>query len=141
MNSKIIEQLDANFIKMAVEPENLSHLSGLDIFEMIGSTNDYLAELAKTQPQSGRVCFAEQQTQGKGRRGRSWFSPRGANLYCSILWQFPARQADLSALSIAVAVMVVRVLKKYGIHNGLALKWPNDILFAGRKLPLALCHW
>jgi BirA family biotin operon repressor/biotin-[acetyl-CoA-carboxylase] ligase len=134
MTSEIIEQLDLNIIKMAVEPQHQLRLTCLEIFETLGSTNDYLAEQAKIKPQSGWVCFAEQQTQGKGRRGRAWFSPRGANLYCSILWQFPAQQTDLPALSIAVAVMVVSGLKKYGVQAGLELKWPNDILFAGRKL-------
>ena len=88
---------------------------------------------AKSGP-SGWACFAEQQTHGRGRQERTWFSPYGKNIYCSLLWRFAISQGNLSGLSIAVAVMVVRALKKYGISAGIQVKWPNDILFSARKL-------
>jgi BirA family biotin operon repressor/biotin-[acetyl-CoA-carboxylase] ligase len=106
----------------------------MNIFDSINSTNTYLLACAKASAPSGSICFAEQQKEGRGRLGREWFSPRGANIYCSLLWYFPAVQQELGALSLAVAVMVVHALKKYGIVAGLELKWPNDILFSGRKL-------
>jgi BirA family biotin operon repressor/biotin-[acetyl-CoA-carboxylase] ligase len=133
-SQQAVELLDSDKIKLVIEIENQRHLATLDIFDSINSTNTYLLECAKANAPSGSVCFAEQQKEGRGRLGRAWFSPRGANIYCSLLWYFPAAQRDLSALSLAVAVIVADTLRKYGIVAGIELKWPNDILFAGRKL-------
>ncbi len=129
-----VEILDADVIKSVIQPDKLSYLSGLDIFDSINSTNSYLLTSAKSGTASGWVCFAEQQTKGRGRHGRTWLSPRGASLACSLLWRFPATQPDLSALSLAVAVIVAKVLQQYGIQAGIELKWPNDVYFQGRKL-------
>jgi BirA family biotin operon repressor/biotin-[acetyl-CoA-carboxylase] ligase len=130
--SKIIEHLDSEKIKIAIEPENLHFLSRIEIFDNIDSTNTYLLNQAKMGAPSGSVCLAEEQTAARGRRGRTWFSARGSNIACSLLWRFS--DSSLSGLSIAVAVMVSNALKKYGILNGIQLKWPNDVLFDGRKL-------
>jgi BirA family transcriptional regulator, biotin operon repressor / biotin---[acetyl-CoA-carboxylase] ligase len=128
------EMLSNEAIKMSIEPENLKKLMALDIFDVINSTNTYLLECAKSGMVSGSVCFSEQQSQGRGRQGKPWFSPRGANIYCSVLWYFSSDVNNLAALSLAVGVMIARVLKKYGVVTGAQLKWPNDILFAERKL-------
>jgi BirA family biotin operon repressor/biotin-[acetyl-CoA-carboxylase] ligase len=130
----ITEVLSIDAIKSAIESENQTRLAVLDIFDSINSTNTYLLECAKVGAPSGSVCFAEQQIQGRGRLGRTWFSPRGTNIYCSMLWYFSSEQTDLAGLSLAVAVMIAQALKKYGIAAGIELKWPNDILFSGRKL-------
>lgn len=132
--NQTIISLDIDQIKSAIDPRNIGFLGVLNVFETINSTNTYLLERAKTGGVSGSICFAEQQTKGRGRLGRTWFSPKGANIYCSVLWRFPAMHPDLSALSLAVAVMVMNVLKKCGLPAGVQLKWPNDVLFAGRKL-------
>ena len=126
------ELLSAENIIASIEPCHLPRLSKLDIFDTIESTNTYLLALAKSGP-TGWACFAEQQTQGRGRLGRRWFSPHGTNIYCSLLWRFP-REQDISGLSIAIGVMIANTLKQYGVTAGIQLKWPNDILFAGRKL-------
>lgn len=127
------ELLNFEKILSAIEDNHRNLLSSLEIFDAIDSTNSYLLTKAKEGAPSGGVCFAEQQTHGRGRCGKSWFSPYGTNIYCSLLWRFD-QYADLSGLSIAVGVMIVNVLKKYGIKNGLELKWPNDILFLQHKL-------
>jgi BirA family biotin operon repressor/biotin-[acetyl-CoA-carboxylase] ligase len=126
------EPFDSNCIKSGLDPHNLQSLFRLEIFNSITSTNTYLLEQSKINPTSGWVCLAEEQTQGRGRRGRTWYSPKGGNIYCSILWDFLDR--DVSALSIAVGVMVIKALQKYHTIEGLRLKWPNDIIFSGRKL-------
>ncbi len=126
------ESLVAEQICSEVQSEAASRLTKLEIFEYIDSTNTYLMQQVKSHAVSGWVCLAEEQTQGRGRLGRVWFSPRGANIYCSMLWD--VAQHDVSALSIAVGVMVVKALQKYGVKQALQLKWPNDIVFSGRKL-------
>lgn len=133
MNSAI-EPLDIAKIRAAIDPVNLSALRRVDIFETINSTNTYLLECAKLGgEETGWVCLAEQQTSGRGRLGKSWHSPYGCNIYGSLLWKFES-EIDLSGLSIAIAVMLVRAINKYNPNPGLALKWPNDIFYEGKKL-------
>lgn len=126
------EPLSAEKILTMLEPHPHFKLECLEVFETIDSTNTYLLEKSKTES-SGWICFAEQQTSARGRRGRVWSSPRGSNIACSLLWQLPDELLNVSGIAIAVAVMVVRALKKYGVTASIQLKWPNDVLFAGRK--------
>lgn len=130
----MLEPLEHEKILAAIELRNRKKLVNLAIFETIDSTNSFLLNSAKSGAASGSVCLAEQQTQGRGRRGRPWKSPLGANIYCSLLWRFSRISADKTGLSLAIAVMVLNALKKYGIENKIQLKWPNDILLNGRKL-------
>jgi BirA family biotin operon repressor/biotin-[acetyl-CoA-carboxylase] ligase len=132
LNYPLFEPLDAQKILSEVTLMNRRYLAELDIFDCISSTNQILLEKAKTCP-SGSFCFAEQQTAGRGRRGRAWDSPIGATIACSLLWKFK-KQSDISGLSIVIGVIAVKVLQAYGIRRGLQLKWPNDVLFADRKL-------
>lgn len=128
------ESLNREQICASIEQTQLEQLKGLEILEVVDSTNTHMLSLAKQGMPSGTVCLAEQQTAGRGRLGREWYSPFGANIYCSLLWRFNPERADISNLSIAVAVMVLNALRQYGITQGLQLKWPNDIWFAERKL-------
>lgn len=101
-------------------------------FESIGSTNDYLNDLAAKGAASGTTVVSYCQTNGHGRSGRSFFSPKGGNLYMSIL----LRPDDLNKLGLitpAAAVAVVRAIKKIiGIDT--AIKWVNDIFYRNRKV-------
>lgn len=133
-NLNSIEKLDSEQIKAVIEPQNMCYLGQLAIFDTIDSTNTFLLNQTQLKIPSGSVCFAEQQTQGRGRQGRTWFSPYGANIYCSIFWRFKMKPLTISGLSIAIAVILANSLKKFGIAAGVQLKWPNDVLFAGRKL-------
>lgn len=107
-------------------------LSELEVFPLIDSTNTRAMARA-AQGQSGYVCLAELQSAGRGRRGRTWVSPFGKNIYLSITWSFDAGAAALEGLSLAVGVALARVLRDLGIED-ITLKWPNDILCHGRKL-------
>jgi BirA family biotin operon repressor/biotin-[acetyl-CoA-carboxylase] ligase len=95
------------------------------------STNTRALELAQQNAPEGTVVVAESQTGGKGRLGRSWTSPRG-NLCFSVVLRpdLPTHKAPLVTLLGAVAV--VSALRAAGIPAG--IKWPNDILVAGRKV-------
>lgn len=127
------EPLSTEKILSVIDSGNHSRLAKLEILETIDSTNQYLLEHAKTGP-PGWVCLAEQQTAGRGRRGRAWFSACGTSIMCSILWRFSKELPNVSGLSIAVGVMVTQALRNYGVQTGIQLKWPNDVLFTGRKL-------
>jgi BirA family biotin operon repressor/biotin-[acetyl-CoA-carboxylase] ligase len=64
--------------------------------------------------------------------GRTWLSPFGGNICLSVLWHFDDHSV-IAGLSLAVGVAVTRALIKAGV-SGVGLKWPNDILWQGRKL-------
>jgi BirA family transcriptional regulator, biotin operon repressor / biotin---[acetyl-CoA-carboxylase] ligase len=129
----VIEPLEVKKIRSQVLGSHVTRLSQLEIFDVIDSTNQYLLQRSRSENTSGVFCFAEQQTQGRGRLGREWYSPRGANIYCSVAWRFPVA-INLSALSLAVAVILGEVLHKYGVTADIEFKWPNDIIFSGGKL-------
>ncbi|WP_261842620.1 bifunctional biotin--[acetyl-CoA-carboxylase] ligase/biotin operon repressor BirA [Aliamphritea ceti] len=80
-----------------------------------------------------RLYVAEQQTAGRGRRGRQWVSPFASNLYFSLTWQFSSGVAALEGLSLVVGVALLRGLRKLGV-NDVSVKWPNDLLWRNRKL-------
>ncbi len=106
-----------------------------DCFEVLfttGSTNVDVMEKARAGLDR-YIVVAEHQTQGKGRRGRAWVSPLGANIYFSMLVSFQSGVAALEGLSLVVALLVARALERCGCH-GVGLKWPNDILVEGKKL-------
>lgn len=97
------------------------------------STNDVVSGLMRSLPGGAVVCIAEEQTAGRGRRGREWYSPWGRNFYGSLGWVFPEGIAALEGLSLAVGVAVIRALRRYGVA-GAGLKWPNDLVAGGAKL-------
>jgi BirA family biotin operon repressor/biotin-[acetyl-CoA-carboxylase] ligase len=82
---------------------------------------------------SGRVCLAEAQSAGRGRRGRGWLATPCHNILMSMSWRFETGPAGLAGLSLAAGVAVLRALDEFGVRD-VGLKWPNDILRDGRKL-------
>lgn len=107
----------------------------LTVLDEVDSTNRYLLAEAGTGVKTfhGAVCLAESQPRGRGRRGRQWVTTPYHNLMLSVGWRFECGPGDLSGLSLAAGVAVLRALDSYGVRNA-ALKWPNDILCQGRKL-------
>lgn len=101
-------------------------------FSSIDSTNRYLKELE--QSTCVQLCCAEQQTAGRGRFGRTWYSPFGENIYCSIRWLFSCDLSELSGLSLVVSLTVLSALKDINSQLDVKIKWPNDLLWQGKKL-------
>lgn len=128
-----LELLDDSKILATVDERIRSLINAFDIFDQLPSTNTYLSERTLENAPSGAVCFAEQQTAGKGRRGRHWVSPFGSNIYLSILWRFQVSPMAISGLSLAVGVAVIRALKHHYTET-FHLKWPNDIYHQDKKL-------
>ncbi len=133
--------LDSNKIKkyIATSSRGLTAGSrnnpGIKIFTSISSTIDYLKTLSSRGLTAGsipQICLAEQQTAGKGRLGRTWQSPFGLNIYLSCLWNFNKDISELSGLSLIVGLSVIKALEPY--TKDLKIKWPNDILYEGKKL-------
>ena len=106
------------------------------------STSDVALGLAREGCAHGTVVVADEQTAGRGRQGRTWASPPGRHLYLSAVVRLdPAARPPLerAALTLAVGVGVVDAVRAAGATTA-ALKWPNDVLAAGRKLAGVLCE-
>jgi BirA family biotin operon repressor/biotin-[acetyl-CoA-carboxylase] ligase len=127
-----IQLLDQKQILSNLYPEVAGSLSGFDLHFSIGSTNSE-AMTKGAEGCSTYLIMAEHQSQGRGRRGRSWVSPFGHNLYMSLLWTFQGGIGELEGLSLACALAVLRTLKKLSYEGG-QVKWPNDVLLNNKKL-------
>ncbi|GAC1460412.1 MAG: bifunctional biotin--[acetyl-CoA-carboxylase] ligase/biotin operon repressor BirA [Steroidobacteraceae bacterium] len=127
------EPLDAGRIRARLPREIAQRVRKLDVAWSVDSTNTVL--LARPNPSAdvAEVLLAEFQTQGRGRRGRSWIAPPGGAICLSLSWTFQQAPEDLGALGLAVGVCVLRALREFDLE-GVALKWPNDILIDRRKL-------
>ena len=98
--------------------------------EQIDSTNTQLLQWSVKQNCHRVALVADEQTAGRGQRGRLWHAAAGDALLCSVAWQF-ARYCPLDGLSLAVGVMVASALTDgldQRIASRLSLKWPNDLL-------------
>lgn len=124
-------------------------LQGIHISERIDSTNSAALRLVAEGAPLPCLVLAEQQTAGRGRRGRSWVSPFGANLYYSLAIQLVQAARELEGLSLVVGLAVLKTIKELGVADA-GLKWPNDILVGDKKLagillelvgdPADICH-
>lgn len=104
----------------------------LCVFESVDSTNEYLKTFKNSR--SIKICLAEQQTHGKGRLNREWFSPFAKNIYMSCLYPFQKDVSELSGLSLVMSLAVVKTLKNSGVSENLFVKWPNDIVYDNKKI-------
>lgn len=119
-------------VPQVLDPDVLTaRLPGLtiDYRHCIDSTNTQL--LQRTDPIAGRLCIAELQMGGRGRRGRSWLSPYARNLAMSVGQTTDRDLADLGGLSSVIGVALARALQGLGASR-VRLKWPNDVLLEGR---------
>ncbi|MBI3809139.1 MAG: biotin--[acetyl-CoA-carboxylase] ligase [Nitrospirae bacterium] len=99
----------------------------LSVHEEVDSTNRILADLARAGASHGAVVVAESQTAGRGRLGRAWVSPRGVNLYASILLTTTQASSAITWIPLLAAVAVVRAITTLA-GLSLRVKWPNDVL-------------
>jgi BirA family transcriptional regulator, biotin operon repressor / biotin---[acetyl-CoA-carboxylase] ligase len=127
------EPLEMGSIQSGLSVECAALVSEIDLHAEIESTNVHAMKRIAAGNAKGYLCLSESQSSGKGRRGRHWVSPFGHNIYLSFVWEFDGGANQLEGLSLAVGVEVAKVLIACGLQ-GVALKWPNDILLNGRKL-------
>ncbi len=106
-------------------------------YSTTSSTNDVAAGLAADPAAEGAVVVAEQQTAGRGRRGRTWFSPPGAGLYVSVVLRPGRARIDpdraTALLTLAAGVALAEAVERV-TGLGPDIKWPNDLLIGRRKL-------
>ena len=128
-----IDLLDDAAVRSGLGPGAAPLLTRLELLETVDSTNAQALRQIELGAGAGYVCSAEQQSAGRGRRGRSWVSPFARNLYVSLVWQYHQGAGALEGLSLAVGVGVARALAGCGLPP-VQLKWPNDVMAGGAKL-------
>jgi BirA family biotin operon repressor/biotin-[acetyl-CoA-carboxylase] ligase len=126
-------RLDIDRIK-AARPANQIHF-----FDSVGSTMTEAAALAEAGAAHSTVVLAEEQTAGIGRLGRTWHSPPGAGIYCSIVLRLKLAPGSVPVASLLVGLAAADAIQK--TTNLLCdLRWPNDVLIGERKVAGILTH-
>ena len=132
MTAMTMKPLNARAIIDSLSASALAMFT-VEVYDSVGSTNDVVRQFLSADDSRGVIVLAEEQTQGRGRRGRSWHSPVGVNLYLSLGWRFHGPVEKLSGLSLAIGAMLAEAIAKdYAVD--LELKWPNDLYHGERKL-------
>jgi BirA family biotin operon repressor/biotin-[acetyl-CoA-carboxylase] ligase len=108
-------------------------------FREVDSTNHQLATRAANAAE-GLALVADHQTAGRGRMGRAWFSPAGANVYLSVLLRPQVSLSQIATLPLVVGCVVARTVRRLAADVPVRIKWPNDLHVNGRKLGGILCE-
>lgn len=117
-----------------IYPHLRPHCFGKTIHHFLetGSTNDAARSFAEQGAAEGTVVLAEEQTAGRGRLGRTWFSEKSAGIYASVVLRPLLKPRHAAVLTLGAAVAASEAIERV---CGLAadIKWPNDLLLNGRK--------
>ncbi len=111
------------------------------VYSSVDSTNNVLKKLCDVLP-DGHLVLADEQLSGRGRQGKSFYSPSGEGLYMSLLFKESRTVADelfTAKISLAVCRAIDRITGTDN-SNGVGIKWVNDIYFGGKKLCGILCE-
>ncbi len=117
------DALDADAILDGLAAQDAS--LAVEVRDRCASTNTELLE--RSGEEAAVLLLAEEQTAGRGRRGRRWHAGPGTALTFSLRWHFSGHAGRLAGLSLAIGVGIAKTLRALGAH-GVALKWPNDLL-------------
>jgi BirA family biotin operon repressor/biotin-[acetyl-CoA-carboxylase] ligase len=119
-------------------------LGGIRFYDSAGSTNTLAAEWAAQGAPDLSLVASNEQTAGRGRQGRTWYTPPGSALALSLVLR-PGPEADVTRLARYTALGALAVHSALGRAGAAhaAIKWPNDVLLNGKKTAgvLAETHW
>jgi len=103
------------------------------VAESVNSTNDLARSLARAGAVEGTLVIADEQSAGRGRLGRQWWAPPGSSLLLSLVLRPPVAAPQTVWLTMIAGLACAEAVES---HTGLrpGLKWPNDVVFSGRKL-------
>ena len=136
--------MSKNIIDTTIQPQYISYNhnfhvlhSTVSIFNSLPSTHEYIKKNIASLPQ-GIAIISKEQTQGRGRLGKQWFSKKNKSLALSIAHHTALCLQKIPLLSLFMSIAVIRFLKKY--MQGLSVKWPNDVQVYGKKICGILCE-
>lgn len=101
-------------------------------FKEVDSTNNVLFGLGEEAAEDGTVIIADMQTRGRGRLNRSWYSPEGKNLYASVLFRPDISISESPVFTFVASLALMDTFESFGIEA--EIKWPNDIVYSGKKI-------
>jgi BirA family biotin operon repressor/biotin-[acetyl-CoA-carboxylase] ligase len=110
------------------------------VYRQTASTNELALRMAAQGEPEGTVIFAEEQTGGRGTRGRAWHSAPGLGLWFTVILRPRAELRDWKRLTLVTGVGIARAADAYLTTELTQLKWPNDVQVCGRKLCGILCE-
>lgn len=125
--------MDAGAIMDKLDVRSRNLVRRIIVEYSVDSTSSEIARLSTGQPVHGVVCIAEAQPAGRGRRGKHWVATPFRNLMMSLGWVYESWPREMTGLSAAAGISLIKALKEIGIE-GVGMKWPNDLVFDGRKL-------
>lgn len=128
-----LDLLDLEEVRLHLQSDVEKNLGSLSLELISSSTNEIAMQACQKGDCHGSLYIAEQQTAGRGRRGREWVSPFARNLYFSLVWRFEQGVGALEGLSLLVGLSLVKAMENLGVQ-GVKVKWPNDLLVAEKKL-------
>jgi len=128
----MVEHLQADVLKA-----NISETFNLELDVVVHTSIDSTSNWALQQCRAGKVlpfvCFAENQTSGKGRRGKQWLMSAYSNIAMSLSWPYVLSGQQLQLLPLTVALAVAKTLENLNLEH-VQIKWPNDVYVRGRKI-------
>jgi BirA family biotin operon repressor/biotin-[acetyl-CoA-carboxylase] ligase len=126
-----VTSFDLNKLQESLSGCMIGH--GINLLPEVDSTNVYANRLAQKGASEGVVVIADTQTSGKGRLNRVWQSPPHRNLYTSIILRPDIALGDAPRITLAAGISVAEAILEY-CSQGVALKWPNDVLINDKKI-------
>ena len=124
----LLPEILAPFLRGTIFDDELHH------FYKIGSTNTAAMSAAAEGAPEGSVFLAEEQTAGRGRGANIWESARSAGIYCSVVLRPALAPADVLVMALAAGLAVRTAIQQVDSRMTPDLKWPNDVLIAGKKV-------
>jgi BirA family transcriptional regulator, biotin operon repressor / biotin---[acetyl-CoA-carboxylase] ligase len=129
-----IELLSHHTITSQLDAHGQLYADHMHIFPIIDSTNTFALEKLRKGHREPMICFAEEQSAGRGRRGNHWVSPFGQNIYCTMVDFLAPNSMDFSSISLCISIAIADCLRHYTNDGAIQIKWPNDILCHGKKI-------
>jgi BirA family biotin operon repressor/biotin-[acetyl-CoA-carboxylase] ligase len=118
-------------VRALLEASGAAWPAPIEHFDRVTSTNDVARERARSGAPHFSVVLAGEQSAGRGRQGHTWISPAG-NLFLSVLLRPGGALAEVGLVPLAAGVAAAEALEAFGVR--VRLKWPNDLMAAGRKV-------
>ncbi|MDD5644169.1 MAG: biotin--[acetyl-CoA-carboxylase] ligase [bacterium] len=127
---KVPDRLIPREIEMGLETEIIG--KNIVTYRSCSSTSDIAEEKARSGAEEGTVIFAEYQTKGRGRLGRTWLSEKSMDLLCSVILRPGIHPSSSSILTVSAALSICEMLRHFGLSA--TIKWPNDVMIKNKKI-------
>jgi BirA family biotin operon repressor/biotin-[acetyl-CoA-carboxylase] ligase len=131
---RLIEKPDMlSAVSILQSASSLSIFTKLHLLDTIDSTQSEAHRIAASGGEHGTLIVADSQNMGRGRQGRPWYSPPGKGIWMSLLVRPNLSLTFAPQMTLVAAVALCRTIRRQ-LHADVGIKWPNDLLIAGKKI-------